>query len=152
ETWPPVRRRFLEGPVTRIYAHLSFLVKSSNRHFQKLKKLPPTQWVPYLIDKRKIVTEMISTRDIYRGDSWAMYRDWVSAANFRVYSRYVPKPYEGKVWLFLAAARPVGTRRDQRVEGAAATNDPRLEWVGTPQDPRLEWGKLAKEGYATFRI
>ena len=76
------------------------------------------------------VKEMIVKRDIYRGDSWAIYRDRVSSANHRAISRYNPKNYDGHLALFLAAARQVGAKHD----------------------PRLEWGHRAVDGYAVFRV
>ncbi|MGB9405292.1 MAG: amino acid adenylation domain-containing protein [Candidatus Acidiferrales bacterium] len=130
ETWPPARPGILGDSAARLYEHFSFLGEGVARHFKELIKLSPVKWARYLIEKRKIVTEMISKRDIYRGDSWAMYRDRVSAANHRAISRYAPRPYKGRVSLFLASARQVAASRD----------------------PRLEWGRLAAGGQAVFRV
>jgi len=130
ETWPPERPKFLGLAAIQLFNHIAFLSAAVKRHFRNLVELPPQKWLSYIFEKRKIVREMIAKRDIYRGDSWAIYRDRVSSANHRAISRYVPKPYDGHLALFLAAARQVGAKHD----------------------PRLEWGRRAVDGYAVFRV
>ncbi len=130
ETWPPEQRDIVTLVAGRFYDHGSFLMKAVLRHFAQIRNLPLYKWPSYLFDKKKIVKEMITTRDIYRGDGYAIYRDRVSAANRRAMSRYVSKSYDGYVTLFLASDRRITAK----------------------QDPRLEWGDRASDGYSVFRI
>jgi amino acid adenylation domain-containing protein len=130
ETWPPQESPFIGGARSRFSAHISFLARGVRRHFRNLAKIPPLQWAPYLLDKGKIVVQMISMRDIYRGDRHTMYRDQVSQANGRALSRYDPKRFRGRLSLILASARE----------------------VAGSEDPRLKWGEWAEDGHTVSWI
>ena len=67
---------------------------------------------------------------IYKGDKAIRNQDVVVHVNQRALSKYVPKPYAGRITYFLASARSVPFKKD----------------------PRLKWENYARGGFKVFRI
>ncbi|HEU4625141.1 MAG TPA: amino acid adenylation domain-containing protein [Steroidobacteraceae bacterium] len=129
ETWPPPRQRPVIDTALRYSHHVRFLVNAARRNLAQLR-LSPRMLVATLYQHAKVLGEMIAQRDVYRGDSAAMYVDRVSHANIRAFARYQPQPYDGEIHLVLASARP----------------------IGSTQDPRLYWADLARGGVRRYDI
>jgi thioesterase domain-containing protein len=121
ETWPPTRRWSVVDLVIRQSQHVRFLLAALRRHIRELAKMPIASAFKALTQRSKIVGQMIATRDIYRGDSAAMYVDRVSTANRKALSRYRPRPYDGSLMLVLASARKIHTQRDPRLSWCTLT-------------------------------
>jgi aspartate racemase len=135
ETWPPPEERPLRDAMLRQSHQVMFLVQAGRRHISQIvqhaPRMSPRALVSAFRERLTIVGEMIAQRDVYRGDSAAMYVDRVSRANTRAFARYKPKPYDGEVHLVLASARPLRSKED---------------------DPRLIWGALARGGFHRYDI
>jgi thioesterase domain-containing protein len=129
ETWPPARRSALRALLLRQSQHLRFLSAAIRRNLGELPRMSPRKALGAMLRWARIVGEMISRQDIYRGDSAAMYVDRVSLSNHKAFCAYRPRPYDGSALLVLASAR--------RIHGS--------------QDPRLSWGRLVRS-YAKEEI
>ncbi len=132
ETWPAPSKRRLKRLMllsTRVFLHLRFLTESAARHVRHLRTLSPMHLPKALLQRLKIVREIVEQRDVYRGDRVAMYADRVSTANLEAYLRYRPRPYDGKLMHVLATGR--------KFSGA---------------DTRGLWRKLALGGYLQFEM
>jgi aspartate racemase len=125
DTWPPPRRRPILDSLLRHSHHITFLADAAKRNLMQLLRQPFHAWPGLLRNRTKVISEMIVQRDVYRGDSAAMYVDRVSRANYKAFSLYRPRPYDGALMLVFAATRNVGRVR---------------------RDPRLLWGALARGG------
>jgi thioesterase domain-containing protein len=129
ETWPPPKRRPVVDTALRYSHHVRFLTSAARRSLAQLL-LSPRKLAVNLYRYFKVLGEMIVQRDVYRGDSAAMYVDRVSAANMRAFARYQPQPYDGEIHLVVASVRP----------------------IGSGQDPRLYWADFARGGVRRFDI
>jgi thioesterase domain-containing protein len=135
ETWPPPEDRPLRDAMLRQSHQVMFLANAARRHMSQMVQhgpgMSPRKLFAAVRERFTIVGEMIAQRDVYRGDSAAMYVDRVSRANTRAFARYRPRPYDGEVHLVLASARPLRSKTD---------------------DPRLYWGQLARGGFQRYDI
>jgi amino acid adenylation domain-containing protein len=135
ETWPPPEDRPLRDAMLRLSHTVMFLAYAARRHTHQIihnaPRMSPRALMAAFRERFSIVGEMIAQRDVYRGDSAAMYVDRVSRANTRAFARYRPQPYDGEVHLVLASARPLRSKED---------------------DPRLLWGALARGGFHRYDI
>jgi amino acid adenylation domain-containing protein len=119
ETWPPKRRLPLVGAISRQSQHVRFLASAAFRHFRELTRMSPRKIVQALRERSKIVTEMVASRDLYRGERAAMYVDRVSTANLKAFENYRTRPYDRSAMLVLASARRIREARDPRMLWAA---------------------------------
>ncbi len=119
ETWPPTRRWSIVEVMARQSQHIAFLVSAARRHLRELARMPLRTALRAFRERSRIVGQMIASRDIYRGDSAALYVDRVSTANRKAFSRYRPRSYDGSLMLVLASARKIHTERDPRLSWCA---------------------------------
>jgi aspartate racemase len=119
ETWPPTRRSSIVDLMLRQSQHVRFLLSALRRHMGELARMSFREAFKALLQRSRIVGQMVANRDIYRGDSAAMYVDRVSTANQKAFSRYRPRPYDGSLMLVLASARKIHTQRDPRLSWCA---------------------------------
>ncbi|MEP7242733.1 MAG: amino acid adenylation domain-containing protein [Gammaproteobacteria bacterium] len=130
ETWrPPVHRPIIDT-LLRHSHHVRFLMSAGRRHLAQIMVLSPRNLAGALVERSKVIGEMIMQKDLYRGDSAALYVDRVSTANEKAFGRYVPRPYEGEVHLVLASERKIYSK----------------------DDPRLYWTRFARGGYQRHDI
>jgi amino acid adenylation domain-containing protein len=115
-TWPPssVEDMVSTSPSAQ---KLAFLGEGIVRHLRAMLAQPRGQRLAYLIKKARIILEMIAHRDVYRGDTEALHRDWVSGTNRRAAARYNPTPYAGDVLFVIPDSL-----------SPAPDLDPRLTW------------------------
>jgi amino acid adenylation domain-containing protein len=113
ETWPaPKSRPWIDG--LRTYSHEVFFLWSATwRHLGKIVRMPMRERLGALWNAMKIVGEIATHGDVYRGDRAAMYVDRVSLANLDALNHYQPRPYDGRV-RFAVAAERVFTGEDGR--------------------------------------
>ena len=130
EIWLPRSLSKRRDSLSFSFHPMVFVVQGVVRHLLALRHKSPREWSSYVRARPGIVKEMIDQKDIYRGDRSILYQDAVSAANFRAMAEYLPRPYKGRLHLFLASDRPVNPARDTR----------------------LEWASLAEGGYSLHRI
>jgi amino acid adenylation domain-containing protein len=125
ETWPaPTSRSWLDK--LRTYSHeIFFLWSAGMRNLRKIATMPMRERLGGLWNAMKIVGEIASQGDVYRGDRAAMYVDRVSLANLHALGSYVPQPYDGRLRFAVAAERAF-----------------------TGADGRLLWRTLAPGDYA----
>jgi thioesterase domain-containing protein len=88
-----------------------------------MRSLPPREGFRYLRENSVIVKEMILRRDVYRGDRYKRYANYVMEATYRAGSRYIPAAYAGRILLFLADNRHI-----------EADSDTRLVWCDLARD------------------
>jgi aspartate racemase len=129
ESWPPPEGRpFLRSLL--VYANrVRFLYTLAMRNFVALAKLPMSQWHSAFRERIKVVTEIATTGDLYRGDSEAMYADRVSTANHRALLSYRPRRYSGALFSIIASRR---------------------EFQG--DDGRKRWRELSGQGYEQLEV
>jgi thioesterase domain-containing protein len=125
ETWPaPKSRRWIDR--LRTYSHeIFFLWSAARRNLGKIARMPMRERLGAVWNAFKIVGEIASQGDVYRGDRAAMYVDRVSLANLHALGRYVPHPYDGSLRFAVAAERAF-----------------------SGEDGRLLWRQLAPRDYA----
>jgi thioesterase domain-containing protein len=131
ETWHP--RSVPETPRRRAPRALRpfvFFTRGLGRHVRAMLRLPPLEALRYFREKSPIIREMIVRRDIYRGNVYKRYIEFIVEAAYRAGSRYVPTSYAGDILLFIAG--------NLKVEAG---------W-----DTRLAWRELARDGCAVVRL
>lgn len=116
ETWPPVNAsgRFLT-PGGR--ALLDLMMDRLRLTIRMLSQLRGRRRFQYLLDRMKVVGQMVARRDAFRGDRSELYLRLVTQANLLALQQYEPRVYPGRAVLFRAEGRVV-----------AATDDRRLAW------------------------
>ncbi len=122
ETWPPttrLRNRYRSTFVQRV----QFLRDGIGRYYREIRSRPFRESLGYLRKKAGVLTEIIGTGDVYRGDKDALYRDLVILRNRFAAAHYVPRPYPGSLRLVLN--RPL-------IDGE---RDPRLTWRALAAGP-----------------
>lgn len=130
DTFPPTYLRGTKSKRLNTSLHIRFVIAGIARNFGSFFKDSPKSWISKFKQKVSIIKQIVETRDLYRGDRSQMYRDLVQQANFKAFSEYLPKPYNGEIWLVIT------TDRD----------------VNKCEDPRLYWGTLAIQGYRVKQI
>lgn len=128
ESWPPAERRWIDGLRSRSNG-LGFLLAAARRNLAAMRGLSIGQQLRALLSALRIVGEMASKRDLYRGDRAQMYQDRVSLANQRALARYRLRPYDGRLRCAVAALRPF-----------------------TGPDGRACWQRLAPGDYAEIAL
>ncbi len=129
ESWPPPRLRPLVDTFRVRSYRIRFLIYAVKRHLAAMRKLSLRQQVQALLSGLKIISEMASTGDVYRGDQASMYVDRVSVANQLSLLHYDLRPYDGAVRFATAAQR---------------------SFVG--EDTRRQWRTLAPRDYAAIDL
>jgi amino acid adenylation domain-containing protein len=124
---PGASRRAALPPQART---LQFIAKRFRRYIQTLAKLGGRQRFEYLGERFHVLKQIVAQRDLFRGDRAALYRNVVRQANLVAVRRYRPRPYPGRVVLFLADGRR----------------------VPSGEDPRLGWARMATGGQAVHRV
>jgi hypothetical protein len=90
---------------------------------------PLRQWPSYLRQRLAIVSDMVATRDVFRGDRLDLHDQMVRRANQQAASGYNPQPYPGRVMIILTSRS-----------------------VSEEQDPRYSWDRLARGGSVVVRV
>jgi thioesterase domain-containing protein len=116
--------------ISRFAQHLVFVGAGVTRHLRALWQEPTGTRLAYLRDKSRILMEVLTRRDVYRGDRQDLYRDRVARANQRAASRYVPAPGDSEMVLILS-----GRTRASR-----------------GPEPRLRWTTLARGGSTVVHV
>jgi thioesterase domain-containing protein len=116
--------------VSAFARQLAFVGSGITRHLRAFWRRPTGGRIAYLRDKSHILTEVLTKRDVYRGDRQDLYRDLVAHANQRAAACYVPAPGASQVVLILSRR----SRASDRPEG------------------RLQWTTLARGGSTVVHV
>lgn len=131
EPRPPadtVRQEFHEASRGRMALQLvGARLKSYARTFARLKGKERLQ---FLRERFRVATQIVAKRDISRGNRNEFHSAVVRQTNLAAVHAYKPKPYSGRVVLFLAEGRKVDPNDDQR----------------------LRWSNLAQGGIEVHKI
>jgi aspartate racemase len=116
ETWPPVGTwgRLLR-PGARLLTVLRLIQSRLRLYAQTWRRLDGRQRMKYLLERMRMLGEMVAQRDVFRGDPREFYEDVVSQANLIAYQEYEPRPYAGRVVFYRAEGRRVTAHQDRRL-------------------------------------
>jgi thioesterase domain-containing protein/acyl carrier protein len=118
ETWLPATT---DGgrlrPDVRTLAALDLIMSRLRVYINKLTSLRGRQRLDYLLERVKMLAQMVVQRDAFRGDRSEFHLRVVTQANLVALRKYRPNVYDGRVVLFRA--------EDRRV---MSDDDPRLAW------------------------
>jgi amino acid adenylation domain-containing protein len=129
EAWPPAPARPIIDAI-RVRSHqIRFLVSAIRRNLAALSGMSLARRIGALIKGLRVMGEMASQGDVYRGDRAHMYVDRVSLANERALSRYRVLPYDGVLRCAVAARRSF-----------------------TGEDMRHVWRRMAPRDYAQIEL
>jgi thioesterase domain-containing protein len=104
EAWPPAPSP--TRGTARVRSHqVRFLLSAIRRNLAALRGMSLARRIAALVKGLKVIGEMASLGDVYRGDSAHMYVDRVSLANERALSQYRVRPYDGALRFAVAAQR-----------------------------------------------
>jgi aspartate racemase len=106
------------------------LTQGAIRHLRNLRDKKLSDWLGSFRVVLGIVKQMVSQRDVYRGDRHVLHQDLVTVANYEAMASYIPREYQGRLHLFVASERAVNPAHYSR----------------------LDWGKFAAGGFSVFRI
>jgi aspartate racemase len=114
ETWPPVNApgRFLT-PGGRAFLNLA--MDRVRLTMRMLSELRGRRRLQYLLDRMKVVGQMVARRDAFRGDRSELYLRLVTQANLLALQQYEPRMYPGRAVLFRAEGRVVAVTDDRRL-------------------------------------
>jgi amino acid adenylation domain-containing protein len=117
DSWPPVQagRWHVTLPTSRSLALLRFLVGRVHLHLQALAALGAKERRAYLGRKARTIGRKLIRRDPLRGNWSEIHQDRVRQANYWALQQYVPRPYAGRIMLFVAANREVLEIEDDRL-------------------------------------
>lgn len=117
ETWPPsgTPQSWLQ-PGTRFLTAMRLIRGRLQLYSKALARLNGPQRIRYLFDRLKMLKEMVTQRDVFRGDRSDYYLDLVTQTNLSAYQKYEPRMYPGHVVFFRAAERQVSIADDRRLD------------------------------------
>jgi len=118
ETWLPEKAsvKGLRADVRKLAA-VQIVGGRLRLYLRTLAGLRGRQRYDYLIDRLKVLKQIIVQRDAFRGDRSEYYLKVVEQANLKAFGNYQPRSYDGHLMLFVAEHRNV-----------ISDNDPRLAW------------------------
>jgi len=117
ETWPPGgTSQSWWHPGARLLTALRLMRGRLELYSKELARLNRPQRVRYLLGKLTMLKEMVTQRDVFRGDRSEYYLDLVTQTNLSAYQKYEPRVYPGPVVFFRAAERQVSAPDDRRLE------------------------------------
>lgn len=114
ETWPPASLRvphwtlpnFLRAPV--FFLTMTYRIMIQILHANKKDRLAR------IFKAVRGFRDVVSHRDVYRGDGEIRFRDKVSEANRKAAAAYHPKPFTGRIELIVASKRQINPPKDTR--------------------------------------
>ncbi len=109
---------------------MAYLMRGIQAQCEIFKNLSPKEWLAFSRKKLKVIAQMASNLDVYKGNKAHQHRDFVFYANQQALSTYIPRSYSGKVTYFLASKRPIPIKKD----------------------PRLKWNNYARGGFKLLRV
>lgn len=117
ETWaPPGQARLRLQPSARARAALHIIASRCRLYVKTFADLRGRRRVEYLLDRLKMLRQMLAQRDVFRGDRSELHLQTVVQANLGAFAQYKPSLYTGRVVLFYASEKDL------------MPNDPRLAW------------------------
>lgn len=84
-------------------------------YFETFAKLRGRDRLEYLRARATMIREMIAARDLWRGSRAELHSLMVRRSNVAAVHGYRPRDYPGRLALFLAAGRHLGSDRDERL-------------------------------------
>jgi aspartate racemase len=131
ETWLPEKASVKGLPAdVRKLAAVQLVGSRLQLYLRTLAGLRGRQRYDYLIDRLKILKQIIAQRDAFRGDRSEYYLKVVEQANLKAFRNYQPRSYDGRLVLFVAEDRN----------------------VMSDDDPRLAWSYFASRGVEVYSI
>lgn len=117
ETWPPMgaTHSWLHQEA-RLLTALRLIGSRLQLYVKALARLRGRQRVTYLLGRLKMLKQMVTQRDVFRGDRSEYYLDLVTQTNLSAYQIYEPRVYPGQVVFFRAAERQVSAPYDRRLD------------------------------------
>ncbi len=115
ETWSPATHRKGRHR-SPIVARARFLAQGVARRFREFRKRSFREKIRYVREMFRVVAEIGSTGDVYRGDRLEQAHHLVMLRNRYAAAHYHPRPYRGRLAIVLSR------------EGAVPAPDPRLIW------------------------
>jgi amino acid adenylation domain-containing protein len=117
ETWPPMgsSQRWLHLG-TRLLTAGRLVGSRLQLYVKELGRLRGRRRVRYLLGRLKMLTQMVTRRDVFRGDHSEYYLNLVTQTNLSAYQKYEPRVYPGRVVFFRAAERQVSADDDRRLD------------------------------------
>src|SRR5205814_5012077 len=116
EAWPPVPASGLRVRFDVRTAAVRNLIDSRLRlYIQTWARLRGRERVDYLLGRMRMLAQMITQRDMFRGDRSEFSLRVVTQANLLALQRYRPLMYPGRAVLFRAEGRRVAALDDRRL-------------------------------------
>ena len=116
ETWPPMKGLGVSlRPRPRALDAVAFVAGRLRLYLQTFARLRRREQLRYLLERVKVVTRIVTERDLSPGARIEFYGDVVSRANLLAYRQYEPRTYPGRVVLFCAAGRKIAAAEDYRL-------------------------------------